>query len=310
MLAASADVFTTRAGAVEVRGTGFDLEGRPLLERQQAAWRLFVPGGAEPVPFGPDLATVLAGRELAEKLPEGTPVPEVGQHPEPVRLPADDVRWAMGVEVERRNVGLILPHGQDWPEKALLVRSRDGLVRVVVDIGHAWRGKNDVFYGTEDDMTSAGVAPHPDAEDHGGKFSYRVPEIVAGPWAVGAEPGRLGLDAVLDRISDVEQRWEQAPAARGYPDPGETPTLATLFPDAEYEITPEFRNVQVIRYPELFGDAPLFAQLSVGVPLGGGVLAALAHGNAVRPAGRGALRGWGDRCCAAGGGHDCAHAGP
>ena len=79
-------------------------EGRPLLGGQQAGWRLFVPGGAEPVPFGPDLGAVLAGRELAEELPEGTPVPEVGQRPGPVRLPAQDVRWAMGMEVEQHNV--------------------------------------------------------------------------------------------------------------------------------------------------------------------------------------------------------------
>ena len=130
VLAASADVFTTRAGAVQVRETSFDLEGRPLLAGQQAGWRLYVPGGAEPVPFGPDLAAVLAGPELAAALPEGIPVPEAGQHPVPARCPAGDVRWAMGVEIEQHNVRLFWPSGGALQYRAQLVRSRDGLVRL------------------------------------------------------------------------------------------------------------------------------------------------------------------------------------
>ena len=279
VLAASADVFTTPAGVVEVRETGVDLKGRPLLIRRQAGWRLHVPGGAEPVPFGQDLAAVLDDRELAEKLPDGTPVPEVGQHPEPVRFPAREVRWAMGAEIERRNVGLLLPAGQNWPRKVVLVQSRDEFVKIVVDHARAWRGANGVLYETEEDMKRAGAAPHPEQADRGGEFDLAVPEMVAGPWQVGAKPGRPALTAVLDRIRGIERRWEQVLGIQRAS--GRWPTLAELFEDPEeqgepqYDVSTAFRDVQAAFYPQLFGDAPLFVQLSVGVPVGGGLLAAL-----------------------------------
>ena len=110
VLAASADVFTTPAGAVRSGRRGLTWNaGRCCSSRR--AGGCYAPGRAEPVPFGPGLATVLADRELAEKLPRGTPVPGVGQHPEPAQLPADDVRWAMGVEIERHNVRLFWSSG-------------------------------------------------------------------------------------------------------------------------------------------------------------------------------------------------------
>jgi hypothetical protein len=95
VLAASADAFTTPAGAAVVGETGFDEEGRPVLVRRRAGWVLHVPGRAQPVEFGPDLTAVLAGPVQAA-LPAGTPVPVVGGHPGPVRFPAGDVRWARG----------------------------------------------------------------------------------------------------------------------------------------------------------------------------------------------------------------------
>src|SRR5258708_21798133 len=61
---------------------------------------------------------------------------------------------------------------------------------------------------------------------------------------------------------------------------GGGPALVDLVEDPEdpqYVVTEAFRDVRVARYPELSGDAPLFAQVSLGVPLGGGVLAALAE---------------------------------
>ena len=239
-------------------------------------WRLFVPGGAEPVPFGPDLAAVLAGRELAEELPVGTPVPEVGQHSGPVRLPADEVRWAMGVEIEQHNVRLFWPPGEDLPGKAILLQSRDGLVKVVMDSVKVRRGADGALYTSRKDMKAAGVAADQGTGTRHGGMAMLVPELVTAPWAVAAEPGRPRLDAVLARLLDVNQRWERAPETRA-DIPSSWSTLAALFPDSEYEITSEFRHVRVARYPGLFAGAPLLAQLSVGVPLGGGVLAAMAE---------------------------------
>jgi hypothetical protein len=48
-----------------------------------------------------------------------------------------------------------------------------------------------------------------------------------------------------------------------------------LFPKEYYKIGDKFRDVRVVRYPALSAGAPLYPQLSVGVPLGGGVLAVL-----------------------------------
>ena len=53
-------------------------------------------------------------------------------------------------------------------------------------------------------------------------------------------------------------------------------SLAEVFQDSGYQVNPGFRDVQVARL-EVFEDAPLFIQPTVGVPLGGGVLATLAY---------------------------------
>ncbi len=181
---------------------------------------------------------------------------------------------AMGVEAERHNVRLFLPGGERLPAKTVLLRSGDGLVRVVVDNGKAWLGENGVLYASPQAMEAGGVAADPQAGRGG--FRMSVPETVTAPWAVLAEPGRPGPGAVLARIRDVDQRWERAPATR-LGSPPDSRSLAELFPGADYEITREFRDVRVVRLQDLFDGAPLYLQLSVGVPLGGGVLAALAE---------------------------------
>src|SRR6266851_2166579 len=248
------------------------------------------PGGTEPGLTEEDLASSPEGEEGEAEPPDGRVlepddrmggpggwVAPVGMLADP---PARHGFGAMGVELERGNVVLGLPPA-DWLQKAVLVSSLDGLVKITVDFGHAWWGADDVLYLTEEAMTRAGVAPHEDAEADDGRVEFALPEVVAGPWGLGAEPGRPSSRAVLDRIRDVEERWERAAEARVYdPDLVEGTTLAELFEDPEdpqYVVTGMFRDVQVARYPELSGDAPLFAQLSAGVPLGGGVLAALAE---------------------------------
>jgi hypothetical protein len=101
-----------------------------------------------------------------------------------------------------------------------------------------------------------------------------IPETVGAPWAVFAEEGRPGLGTVLARIRDVDRRWDLAPETR-FNVAEHSVSLAELFPDSEYEIDERFRDVRVVRLAEVFDGAPLNVQLSVGVPLGGGVLAAL-----------------------------------
>ncbi len=269
VLAASADVLTTTSGRVVTARLGFGGDGRPVADTAcPASWALFEPGAAEPMVFGPtDLAEVLA---LVMPLP-GPPVP-AGGHPDPASL-AGAVRWAMGAEIERRNVRLFLPGGERLPEKTVLLRSRDGLVKVVVENKSVWLGQDGVLYESPEAMAAAGVAVDPQALS-GGKFKIKVPEIVTVPWAVRAEPGRPDLDAVLARIRDVDQRWNRAPAIRTAI-PGDGRSLTDLFPASHYEFTPESQHVRVVRLESVFAGAPLMVQLSVGVPLGGGVHAAL-----------------------------------
>jgi hypothetical protein len=96
VLAASGDVFTTRAGAVVVREAGVAAAGQPVFAEQPVGWLLFLPGQADPVLFSTtDLATVLRNRALADELPQQTPPLQVGQHPEPPRLPAREIKWLM-----------------------------------------------------------------------------------------------------------------------------------------------------------------------------------------------------------------------
>jgi hypothetical protein len=113
----------------------------------------------------------------------------------------------------------------------------------------------------------------PAVDPHGG-VQWVAPETIGAPWQVLAEPGRRDPGAVLARISDVDQRWDLAPAT-WFASPEHSVSLADLFPDSEYEISPGFGDVRAARFTDLFAGAPLYLQLSVGVPLGGGVLAAL-----------------------------------
>jgi hypothetical protein len=97
VLAATGDVFSTPAGVVEVREPAVGADGRPVLAGQPAVWRLFLPGRvSDPVEFvTTNLATVLQNRALADELPQQTPPLQVGQHPQPPRLPAREIKWLM-----------------------------------------------------------------------------------------------------------------------------------------------------------------------------------------------------------------------
>jgi hypothetical protein len=188
---------------------------------------------------------------------------------------------AMGVEIERHDVRLFLPGLERLllPAGTVLLRSRDGLVRVDADYGGSWRGPDDVLYSSKRAMAAAGGSV-PGTSSRGEPEKMSVPEtVVARPWAAGAaEQGqRPSWREVRARILDVDERWRQAPAAQTYTlgEPDRYPTLAGLLPDEDYEIEERFRSVRVVRYPRLFAGAPLYPQLSVGVPLGGGVLAVL-----------------------------------
>ena len=278
VLAASADVFTTPDGRVVTARLGFGGDGQPVVDTAGlASWTLFEPGAAEPSVFGQedleapeDLGSVLA---VVMQVP-GMPVPAGGGHLShaPVTL-AGAVRWAMGIEIERHDVRLQWPGGKVLREKAVLLRSRDGLVQVVVDKAPTWVGADNILYRSAEAMRAAGVAPNPNA-GRDGKASLPLPETVAVPWKVfEAERGRPSRAQVGARIQDVDRRWEDAPGMRD--NLGHWPSLGELFSDEEYEVAAEFRNVVVIRYPWLSPDAPLFVQLTAGFPFGGGVLAAL-----------------------------------
>ena len=272
VLAADTDAWTTPDGRVLAAPAAVDAAGRPVLGSTEGNWVLVPPDGQPSTGLGPDLLAILRRGTLPAGLLNGIQPPQLTyreDRPRPVR----NVRWAMGVEIERRNVRLFVTGGQHLPAKTVLLRSRDGLVKVVVDAKSVWLGQDGVLYESPEAMAAVGVAADPQALN-GGKFKIRVPEIVTVPWAVRAEPGRPDLDAVLARIRDVDQRWSQAPATRtALADDGRS--LADLFPASHYEFTPESQHVRVVRLEGVFAGAPLMVQLSVGVPLGGGVHAAL-----------------------------------
>jgi hypothetical protein len=181
---------------------------------------------------------------------------------------------AMGVEIEQHNVRLFLPPRELLENKTWLLRSRDELVQVVVDANPVWLSEDGDLYDSQAAMEAAGASPHPEAGDTG-EIGVSVPEVVTKPWRVLDEPRRRGMDEVLRRIRDLEAYWGRAPVDMSdVPDPRES--LAGLFRDSDYEVNPQFRHVRVVRLGDMFGDAPLYVQPSVGVPLGGGVLAALA----------------------------------
>jgi hypothetical protein len=179
---------------------------------------------------------------------------------------------AMGIEIELHDVRLFLPGGRRVPGGTVLLRSVDKLVRVVVDGGRAWLGADGILHGSRRAMQAAGVAAHPEAGS-GGRTSISVPEMVTAPWAVLAET-RPDLKLVLARLRDVNQRWGQAPVTRSAI-PQESKSLVELFRHPDYVFTQEALDVQVVRLDGPSAPAPLYVQVSVGVPLGGGVLAAL-----------------------------------
>src|SRR5258708_6426586 len=121
---------------------------------------------------------------------------------------------------------------------------------------------------------AGGVAPGVAAGD-GGRITVRAPETVTVAWQVLAgERHRPGLAEVLGWIRDIDQRWELVPASRGNP-PEHSRRLAALFPEPQYKVSPEYRDVRGTRLADLFGGAPPRGRLAVAGPLRGGVLAAL-----------------------------------
>ena len=102
VLAASGDVFTTVAGAVEVRHAATRADGTPVLAR--AGWVLFSPDPeVQPEPFlMTDLAAVLRNTALADELPSQVPPLRADQQRAPgTRLPGREVKWLMAPSLGR-----------------------------------------------------------------------------------------------------------------------------------------------------------------------------------------------------------------
>jgi hypothetical protein len=94
VLASSGDVFTTQAGAVEVRAAGVNAQGQPVLAPAPAGWLLYRPGQVAPAVFGPNLAGVVGDPALAAELPPEAQAPVIEQPQQPESPPADEVRWS------------------------------------------------------------------------------------------------------------------------------------------------------------------------------------------------------------------------
>jgi len=84
-------------------------------------------------------------------------------------------RW--GVEIERHNVRLLLSEAHRRADK-WLVRSPDGLVRVVWDAAPVWASAEGVLYESPEAMATAGAVP---GGENGGKAYVPVPELVTAP---------------------------------------------------------------------------------------------------------------------------------
>ena len=274
VLAASADVFTLADGRVVTASAGFGGDGRPVVGAGAGAvsWRLFEPAAEQPTEFGQaDLAGVLARvTRPGEAEPPAAPADPVALA-DPV--PADAVRWALGLEAERHDIVLFRSDGQELPEKTVLLHSRDKLVKVVVDNGTVWAGRNGVLYESAQAMKAALVQAEPDAHQ-GGRVMVAIPEAVTVPWAAGAELGRADPAEVKARILDIDRQWGQVPDTVLSTFEGSV-SLADLFPDKDYLLTSEGKGVRALRLGGPFADAPLYVQLSAGVPLGGGVMTAV-----------------------------------
>ena len=185
---------------------------------------------------------------------------------------------AMGVEIERHDVRLFRSSGEPIDAGAWIARSPDRLVKLYADGGRVWVSDQGVVYGSPSAMQEAGEAPRGSAEDPAddGKRRVYVPEIVTNPWRVLDEPDRPGMDEMLARIRELNDRLNKVTADRRYAlDPEAGMSLADVFPG--YHVRRQFADVRVVRLASVHEDAPLYVQPSVGVPLGGGVLAVLNH---------------------------------
>jgi hypothetical protein len=182
---------------------------------------------------------------------------------------------AMGVEIERHDVRLIPSPWQPLRSKTLLVDSPDGMVKVVADAKRVWVSRQGVMFQSWEAMQAAGKLPHPDLAGTGGSVVVSVPEIVTAPWQVLDEPDRALPSQVLARIGEINAYLNGVEATSSFFWAGSV-RLADLFAGSDYyRVTAEGQDVQVVGLAGIDEDAPLYVQPSVGVPLGGGVLAVL-----------------------------------
>ena len=192
-------------------------------------------------------------------------------------------RGRLAVGVERLDVRLVQANGTEPPDGEVLVRSTDGLVSIAGGIARVWPDAELGLHESPEARQAAGAKQLAfDSAWADGFLSVRVP-VVKVPW-----PADAGLaEVALTRLREVVERLGQAPAARRLTDEAEGPQqagareqpgalLADLFPAPDYEVRAEFRSVRAERHEGLSAGAPLRVQESADVPLGGGVLAALA----------------------------------
>ncbi|MEU4339268.1 hypothetical protein AB0F59_32245 [Micromonospora lupini] len=168
---------------------------------------------------------------------------------------------ALGVEVEVHNVTLRRSDAQPLNEKVVLVSTADRRFKLVVDTMHLWVGLDGNFYESAERMREAGVS--------GGPAAVRIPEVVPTPGEVRNEPGRPNnqhLEAEI-RTKIVEPLW-QAPPNYSYRALSSA-RLSDLYQGRGYVVNPEYADLLVTYFPELHEGAPLFAQMTLGVPLGG-----------------------------------------
>ena len=184
-----------------------------------------------------------------------------------------------GVGVERLGVRLFLAGGREPARGEVLLREGGGLVSVAGGAARAWPGEDFRLYESRAVRQAAGVGPLAPEMFADSSVSVVVP-VVSVPWRGLADPG--GAAAALGLLREVVEQFGRAPAARGAPEEAGTAvddsvSLAGLFGGLPYVDSDGPRGgVRVARYESLPGGVPLRVRLSVGVPLGGGVLAALA----------------------------------
>ena len=173
---------------------------------------------------------------------------------------------AMGAEIEWYNIRLLRRPGQLLPAGEWLVRSQDGLVRIVADNRTMWVNERNVVFESEAAMRATGVSSGDGAGDRPEELS--VTKIVLD------RLDRPGRSETRSRIHDLLARFDRAPLSRDYVH-NLGRTLAEMFEGSGYQVNQDFRDTRVVGLPGIFGDAPMYVRPSVGVPLGGGVLAVL-----------------------------------